>query len=39
MWNTFLEVILTCVGSVAIAITLFILAAIIDTAAKQFKRK
>lgn len=39
MWNIFIGIILACVGVLAIAITLFILIAIIDTAIKQIKRK
>lgn len=39
MWNIFIEILLGCLGVLAIAITLFILAAILDTAIKQFKRK
>lgn len=39
MWNIFIGVILSCLGIIAIAITLFILLAIIDTAIKQIKRK
>lgn len=39
MWNIFLGIILGCVGVIAIAITLFILIAIIDTTIKQLKRK
>ncbi len=39
MWNVFFGIILSCLGLTAIAITLFILAAILDTAIKQFKRK
>jgi len=39
MWNIFLGIILGCLGVIVIAITLFILIAIIDTAIKQFKRK
>lgn len=39
MWNIFLAVILICVGVVAVATTLFILATILDTLIKQFKNK
>lgn len=39
MWNIFLGTILGCVEVLAIAITLFVLIAIIDTTIKQFKRK
>lgn len=39
MWNIFLGVILGCVGVLVIAITLFILIAIIDVTVKQIKRK
>ena len=39
MWNIFLNIILGCLGVLAIAITLFILIAIIDIIIKQFKRK
>lgn len=39
MWNIFLGIILSCIGVVAIAITLFVLVAILDTMIKQFKRK
>lgn len=39
MWNIFIGIILSCVGVLAIAITLFILIAIIDTIIKHFKRK
>lgn len=39
MWNIFIGIILGCLGVLAIAITLFILIAIIDTLIKQFKRK
>lgn len=39
MWNIFIGIILGCLGVFAIAITLFILIAIIDTMIKQFKRK
>lgn len=39
MWNIFIGIILGCLGVLAIAITLFILVAIIDTIIKQFKRK
>lgn len=39
MWNIFIGIILGCLGVLAIAITLFILTAIIDTIIKQFKRK
>ncbi len=39
MWNIFLGIILSCVGVIAIAFTLFILVAIIDVMIKQYKRK
>ena len=39
MWNIFLGIILSCLGVIAIVITLFILVAILDTMIKQFKRK
>lgn len=39
MWNIFIGIILGCLGVIAIAITLFILIAIIDTTIKQVKRK
>lgn len=39
MWNIFIGIILGCLGVIVIAITLFILIAIIDTMIKQFKRK
>ena len=39
MWNIFIGIILGCLGVLAIAITLFIPIAIIDTIIKQFKRK
>lgn len=39
MWNIFMGIILSCLGVIAIAITLFILIAIIDTIIKQLKRK
>ena len=39
MWNIFLGIILGCVGVIAIAVTIFILAAIIDTIIKQLKKK
>lgn len=39
MWNIFIGIILGCLGVLAIAITLFISIAIIDTIIKQFKRK
>lgn len=39
MWNIFLGIILSCLGVTVIAVTLFILAAILDTMIKQFKRK
>lgn len=39
MWNIFIGIILGCLGVLAIAITLFIFIAIIDTMIKQFKRK
>ena len=39
MWNIFCGIILSCLGVIAIAFTLFILIAIIDTTIKQIKRK
>lgn len=39
MWNIFLGIILSCVGVIAIAITLLILFGILDAIIKQFKRK
>lgn len=39
MWNIFLRIILSCVGVIAIAFTLFIVVAIIDVMVKQYKRK
>lgn len=39
MWNIFCGIILSCLGVLAIAITLFILVAIIDTTIKQIKKK
>mgnify|MGYP000139913925 FL=1 len=39
MLNIFIGIILSCLGVVAIAITLFVLVAILDTMIKQFKRK
>lgn len=39
MWNMFIGIILGCLGVIAIAVTLFILIAIIDTAIKQCKNK
>lgn len=39
MWNIFLGIILSCLGVIAIAFTLFILFAIIDVMIKQYKRK
>lgn len=39
MWNIFIGIILSCLGVLAIAITLFILVAILDTMIKQIKRK
>lgn len=39
MLKIFLGTILCCLGVLAIAITLFVLIAIIDTIIKQFKRK
>lgn len=39
MWNIFCGIILSCLGVIAIAITLFILVATLDTMIKQFKRK
>lgn len=37
MWNIFIGIILACLGVLAIAITLFILIAIIDTTIKQVR--
>ena len=37
MWNIFLGIILGCLGVLAIAITIFILIAIIDTTIKQVR--
>ena len=39
MWNIFLSIILGCLVVLAIAFTLFILIAIIDTTRKQIKKK
>lgn len=39
MWNIFIGILLSCLGVLAIAITLFVLIAIIDTTIKQIKRK
>ena len=39
MWNIFLGIILSCLGVIAIAFTLFILVTAIDVMMKQFKRK
>lgn len=39
MWSIFIGIILGCLGTLAIAITLFILIAIIDVTVKQIKRK
>ncbi len=39
MWNIFCNIILGCLGMLAIAITLFILIAIIDITIKQVKGK
>lgn len=39
MWNIFIGIILGCLGVLAIATTLFVVIAIIDTIIKQFKRK
>lgn len=38
MWNIFIEILLGCLGVLAIAFTLFILLAIIDTIRKQTKK-
>jgi hypothetical protein len=38
MWNIFLWIILSCVGVIAIAFTLFILIAIIDVIIQQHKK-
>lgn len=38
MWNIFLGIILSCLGVIAIAITLFILITIIDVIIKQIKK-
>ena len=37
MWNIFLGIILSCIGVIAIAFTLFILIAIIDITIKQIR--
>lgn len=37
MWDIFIGIILSCLGVLAIAITLFILIAIIDTPIKQIR--
>ena len=39
MWNIFIGIILGCLGVLAIAITLFLVIAIIDTIIKQCKKK
>lgn len=39
MWNIFLGIVLGCLGVLAIAFTLFVLIAIIDTIRKQTKKK
>ena len=39
MWNIFIGIILGCLGVLAIAFTLFVLIAIIDTIIKQAKKK
>lgn len=39
MWNIFIGIILSCLGVLAIAFTLFVLIAIIDTTRKQIKKK
>lgn len=39
MLNIFIGIILSCLGVIAIAFTLFIFVAIIDVMIKQFKRK
>lgn len=39
MWNIFIGIILSCLGVLAIAFTLFILIVIIDVIIKQIKRK
>lgn len=39
MWNIFIGIILGCLGVLGIAITLFILIAIVDTTIRQIKRK
>ncbi len=39
MWNIFLGIILSCLGALAILITLFICVAILDTIIKDFKRE
>lgn len=39
MWNIFTVIILGCLGVLAVAFTLFILIAIIDTTIKQIKKK
>lgn len=38
MWNIFIGILLGCLGVLAIAFTLFILLAIIDTIRKQTKK-
>ena len=39
MWNIFLGIILSCLGVIEIAFTLFIFVTAIDVMMKQFKRK
>lgn len=39
MWNIFCKIILSCIGTIAIAFTIFVIATIIDTLIKQIKRK
>ena len=39
MWNIFIGIILVCLGVLAIAFTLFVLIAIIDTIRKQIKKE
>lgn len=39
MWNIFISIVLGCLGVLAIAFTLFVLIAIIDTIRKQIKKK
>lgn len=39
MWNIFIGIMLGCLGVLAIAFTLFVIIAIIDTVIKQVKKK